>query len=117
MGAVRANNLDGMAALWGSASRGPSTRFMNADQRRQRLSVIRVYLVHERYEVLGSNSGGGDARSQIARVRLTRQGCTPVVPMTLVPWGGGWLVGDIDLAAAGNPRERCGAGVREPPTR
>jgi hypothetical protein len=120
LNAVKANSLAAMSELWGSA-RGPARTYMNREELDQRLTVIRTYLAHERFEILESQSAlppGPDGRRSL-QVRLTRNGCTPVVPFTVVPYRGGWLVSDIDLSAAGNPQRRCapqdaGAGDREP---
>lgn len=120
LNAVRANSLLAMSEVWGSA-RGPARRYMRRDEVDQRLAVIRAYLDHERFEILESQAvlpPGPDGRRSL-QVRLTRRGCTPVVPFTVVPYGGGWLVSDIDLAAAGNPQRRCppsstGPGSRAP---
>ncbi len=96
-----------MGELWGSA-RGPASGFIEAGELEQRLTIIRVYLEHERFEILPPAQeallGGGE---RVLRVRLTRKGCTPVVPFTLVRWRDGWLVSDIDLGAAGNPALPC----------
>jgi hypothetical protein len=120
LNAVRVNSLPTMSELWGS-TRGPARTYMNREELDQRLTVIRAYLTHESFEILESQSAfppGPDGRRSLP-VRLTRNGCTPVVPFTVVPYGGGWLVSDIDLSAAGNPQRRCtpqdaGAGDWEP---
>ena len=51
MSAVAAHDLEQMASLWGGA-RGPAVRYMDRDELHQRLTVIRIYLEHERYEIL-----------------------------------------------------------------
>lgn len=108
LNAVKANNLAAMSDLWGSP-RGPARSYMGREEMDQRLAVIRTYLEHERFEILHSQgvlaAAAGGRRS--LQVRLVRNGCTPVVPFTLVPYGGGWLISDIDLSAAGNPQRRC----------
>jgi hypothetical protein len=38
---------------------------------------------------------------------MTRAGCRAVVPFTLVPWSGRWLIEEIDLAPIGNPSRAC----------
>jgi len=50
----------------------------------------------------------GNSAQRIVKVRLTRKGCQPVVPFTLVRWKNGWLVKNIDLPSAGNPARSCG---------
>jgi len=118
LNAIKANSLVAMSELWGSA-RGPARTYMKREELDQRLTVIRTYLTHESFEILESQSvlpPGPDGRRSL-QVRLTRNGCTPVVPFTVVPYSGGWLVADIDLSAAGNPQRRClppDAGAWEP---
>lgn len=107
--AVKANNLNAMRDLWGS-DRGPASTYMNGQESEQRLTVIRAYLDHEKFEFDAPNSVDPSDRSQrVVRVRLTRKGCQPVVPFIAVPWKGGWLVKSIDLAEAGNPARACAA--------
>ena len=106
--AVHANSLSRMGELWGS-ERGPARGYMKGDELEQRLTVIRTYLLYEKYEILerqGTPTASGSGRT--VRVRLERNACTPVVPFTVVPYGGGWLVSNIDIAQAGNPARRCG---------
>lgn len=108
LNAVRANSLTAMGELWGSA-RGPARSYMKPEEMEQRLAIIRTYLEHESFEIVESQAvlpTGSEGRRSL-HVRLTRRGCTPVVPFTVVPYGGGWLVSDIDLSAAGNPQRRC----------
>jgi hypothetical protein len=108
--AVQANNLDRMSELWGSSG-GPARNHMDHTTLEQRLTVIKIYLRHDRFTVLESNaqtlSTSPDRR--VVRVRLSRDGCTPVVPFTTERYGKGWLVSDIDLTAAGNPAVPCAA--------
>lgn len=107
LNAVKANNLAAMSEVWGS-SRGPARIYMKQSELEQRLTIIRTYLEHEEFEILPSQSGIPVAEGRRGvQVRLTRKGCTPVVPFTLAPYRGGWLVADIDLAAAGNPKRSC----------
>lgn len=108
LNAAAANNLFAMGQLWGD-TRGPASTYMDERDLEQRLTVIRVYLEHERFEILPPDAAGRPvaADRRIVRVRLLRKGCTPIVPFTVERWGQGWLVYDIDLAAAGNPTRRC----------
>ncbi len=108
LNAVKANSLSAMAQSWGS-SRGPASSYMERAELDQRLTVIRAFLEHERFEILETQAGGtavADGRRTV-KVRLARKGCTPVVPFTVAPYRGGWLVTDIDLSAAGNPQRTC----------
>ncbi len=110
MNAVRANSLVAMADLWGS-DRGRVKNYMNPDEVERRLTVMRIYLENEEYEILAPGAQFGmDENQRIVRVQLTRMGCRPVVPFTLTRFGNGWLVSNVDLAAAGNPARACPAG-------
>ena len=105
--AISANSLTRMGELWGS-SRGPARGYMKRAELEERLTIIRTYLQHDKYEILASQGlPPAVAGERTVRVRLERKGCTPVVPFTLVPYAGGWLVSNIDLAQAGNPARRC----------
>ncbi len=108
---VKANSLSAMGETWGS-SRGPAISYMDRAEMEQRLTVIRAFLEHEKFEILGSQAGTmpGSEQKRVVQVRLTRKGCQPVVPFTVIPYGGGWLVTDIDLSAAGNPQRPCSPG-------
>jgi hypothetical protein len=109
LSAVRAQDRDQMAALWGSAA-GPAADRLDSQTLEQRLTVMRIYLEHEEYTIVPRPPGmlvDLEAGEQAVFVRLTRKGCTPVVPFTLVPYRGGWLVRNIDLEKAGNPARRC----------
>lgn len=109
MHAVSANSVIGMGQLWGTA-KGPALGSMDRAILEQRLTVIRIYLEHEDFEIVpGDPVSGVDmaAGERAVFVRLNRRGCTPTVPFTLVPHAGGWLIRNIDLAAAGNPSRSC----------
>lgn len=108
---VKANNLSVMGESWGS-NRGPASSYMERAELEQRLTVIRAFLAHEKFEIMGSQPGLTPANEQkrVVQVRLTRRGCEPVVPFTVIPYRGGWLVSDIDLSAAGNPQRPCPPG-------
>ena len=116
LNAVRANSLTGMAELWGT-EKGPAVRSMDPQEMDKRLSVIKSFLVHDRFEFQVRNTMdalGTDRR--VLDVRLSRNGCQPVVPFTVVRWSGRWLVKDIDLSAAGNPIRPCQSGTGGPGT-
>ena len=107
LNAVKANSLTAMAQLWGT-EKGPAARTMNHEEMDKRLTVIRSFLVHDSFEFQPRNmmsASGADQR--VLDVKITRKNCKPVVPFTLVRWGGGWLVQSIDLSAAGNPARPC----------
>jgi hypothetical protein len=111
MEAVHENSLATMGQLWGSTTRGPSVDYMDHATLEQRLTVIKTYLAHEEFEILppDANSLLPEGQRQV-RVRITRMGCTPVVPFTLGRWKSGWLISNIDLGAAGNPARPCPVG-------
>jgi len=106
--AVGANSLGDMAELWGTSG-GPAADRMDREELRKRLGIIQVYLVHERYEIVPDTDplrrGTGNERQ--VQVRIFRQGCTPLVPFTLVRWRDGWLVSNIDLTVMPNPARAC----------
>ncbi len=108
LNAVRANSLLAMGDLWGTA-KGRAYRSMDRDELEERLTVIRIYLEHEEFEILQPEEAWptGELSTRIVRVRLTRAGCTPVVPFTVARWRGGWLVSNIELAAVGHPARPC----------
>ena len=109
LNAVQANSLAGMGQLWGT-SNGPASGNLDRATLEQRLTVIRIYLEHDEFTIVSGNTVLGvnlESGERAVFVRLSRRGCTPLVPFTLVPHAGGWLVRDIDLAAAGNPSRRC----------
>jgi hypothetical protein len=109
LAAVAANDLSKMQQLWGS-DRGPAVTYVDAKEVEQRLTVIRTFLAHEKYEFDQPNSvDPSNPAQRIVKVRLTRKGCQPVVPFTTVQWKNGWLVKDIGLADAGNPARSCSA--------
>jgi hypothetical protein len=110
LSAVRDNDLQDMAGLWGT-SRGLAADQMDSKALEQRLTVTRIYLEHEEYAIVerptDAVARAANDDEQIIWVRLTRRGCTPVVPFTLVRFGNQWLIRNIDLEAAGNPERRC----------
>jgi hypothetical protein len=108
LNAVKANSLIAMRELWGT-ERGPATNFMNTQEVDQRLTVIRTFLEHDKFEFAQPNEvDPSNSVQRIVKARLTRKTCQPVVPFTVVPWGKGWLVKNIDLPSAGNPARNCG---------
>ncbi len=114
LAAATVNNLRDMSALWGT-ERGPAERSIPRDDLEKRLTVMRTYLQHDSYEILPSDVPVlGRTGRRLFEVGLERRGCRPVVPFTLVPWDDGWLVVSVDLAAAGNPAQRCSPGNRRP---
>ncbi|UCG86443.1 MAG: hypothetical protein JSW71_21505 [Gemmatimonadota bacterium] len=109
LSAVRAQDMNQMSDLWGSSA-GPASERMDSQTLEQRLTVMRIYLEHEEYTIVPRPADmlvEVQAGEQAVFVRLTRKGCTPVVPFTVAPYRGGWLIRNIDLEKAGNPARRC----------
>ena len=109
LNAVQSNSLIAMGELFGT-DRGPAVSYMDREELVKRLTVIQSFLTHDEFEVLGPSNRASITQSPNQRtldIRLSRAGCSPVVPFTLVRYRGGWLVQQIDLEAAGNPRRRC----------
>ena len=114
LNAVKSSNMGTLRELWGS-ERGPASTYLDSKQVEQRLTVIKTYLEHDRFEFAQPNEvDPANSAQRIVRVRLTRNGCQPVVPITTVRWGAGWLVKNIDLSAAGNPARPCNASAPTP---
>jgi hypothetical protein len=109
LSAIRAEDTDAMAQVWGTSS-GPAADRLDRDELEQRLTVMKVYLEHEEYAIVpGVRDPTIDVRrgERLVVVRLTRKGCTPMVPFTLTPYQNGWLIRDVKLEAAGNPARNC----------
>jgi hypothetical protein len=109
LSAVRDKDIDRMAALWGTSS-GPAANRMDSQTLEQRLTITRIYLEHEEYTIVPRPADvvvDLESGEQAVFVRLTRKGCTPVVPFILTPYAGGWLVRNVDLEMAGNPARTC----------
>jgi hypothetical protein len=109
LGAVRAEDLDTMGQLWGTAG-GPASTRMDREELEQRLTIMKVYLEHEEYSIIpGMRDPTIELRQgeRLVTVRLTRRGCTPTVPFTVTPYQAGWLIRDVKLEAAGNPARTC----------
>jgi hypothetical protein len=109
LSAVRENSLVAMGEVFGSGSRGPISGYEDRRVLEQRLTVMRIYLEHERYEILPPDQTTlQQSGEREIRVRIVREnGCTPVVPFMVTRWQDGWLVSSFDIAAAGNPARPC----------
>jgi hypothetical protein len=108
MAAVDARNMPVMGDVWGTADRGPASGWMKPEELERRLAVMGVYLAHDEFEVLPQAYEPLPTVAQrVVQVRLVRAGCEYTVPFTLVPHGDGWVIGSIDIAAAGNPARSC----------
>ena len=109
MAAVKANDLDRMSALWGN-EHGPASGRMKADEVRQRLSVLQIYLNHVSYRVVeGPLPVPNRDDRRTFRVELQRAtSCTVVVPLELArAKANRWFVVGTDLASLSSPAQPC----------
>jgi len=97
LGAVKAQDLQGMSAVWGNA-KGLARDQMKRDELEKRLVIMQCLLQHDRYEVAPERarlSVGGRQEHQIDLTRGTLTARTKFI--TLQGADGRWLVEDIDL--------------------
>jgi hypothetical protein len=119
LAAVKGNDITKMGNLWGT-ERGAASGWMDPTVMSQRLTVIQKYLAHSGYRILegpipATARGGEGIRNapspenlRTFRIELQREQCNRVVPIDLVRTRtGGWLVWDVHLESAGNPRSGC----------
>jgi hypothetical protein len=106
MRAVNANDLEGMARLFGTRD-GSVLRIDPRRQVEERMFAIASILRHRDYMFEGDAiiPGRQDEAVQLL-VRVTTPQTTAVVPFTMVNARGGWLVEQIGLDRLTNPRER-----------
>ena len=109
MSAAADSNLTRMAELWGS-SRGPAAQTRIPDNYEKRLAVIQSYLRADSSRIVSDMPYTGDDNRRRLVVQIFRQGCMKQIPATMLRHKGGWMVLDVELAAAGNPARPC-----EPP--
>ena len=106
MEAAAAEDYQLMGELWGTDD-GPAFRWMDADELRDRLTVIHGFILNRSYEVLPTQPRVGSGGRLILQVRITTlNNCERVVPYTVVPFRGEWLLEAIDLTAI-QPTRRC----------
>src|SRR5574341_350053 len=107
MAAVKAKDLRRMGQLWGT-ERGPAASYMPRERLDRTLQIIQVYLAHTGYRVLDGHAVSDRPPQHQFRIELQRDRCTVVMPIDLVrSRGGGGLVLDVHLEAAGNPAGAC----------
>ena len=116
--AVKANDIPKMADLWGD-QRGPASTFMRPDYMRTTLATIQIYLNHGGFRIVEGPLAAQPINPSFRnvppheklrdfRVELQREQCNRVIPITLVQTNrGGWVVYDVHLESAGNPRAPC----------
>jgi len=95
MGAVRAQDLQGLSAVWGTTN-GPARDQIDRAELERRELLMMCYLTHDRYRVLGDQQAAGGARP--VRVELTRGTLTKATNFTVVRGPSDrWYVQDVDL--------------------
>lgn len=108
MQAAADSNLQRMGQLWGTA-RGPAAVTNQPNGYERRLVIMQTYLRGSEYAVTADHAGDTPDR-RIVDVRLQRDGCTFVLPITTVrSQNHGWLVNSFDLREAGTPGRGCTA--------
>jgi hypothetical protein len=107
--AVADSNLTQMANLWGNAA-GPAGRTGQPPDYERRIAIMHAYLRNESHRIVSDTPEAGDTRHAL-QVEIRRQLCSWVVPFTAIKLGdGNWIVGQVDLTAAGNPAQACDPG-------
>jgi hypothetical protein len=105
MKAVADSNLATMGALWGTAA-GPAAKTNLPADWRRRVAIMQAYLKNDSFRVT-ADVPQADVNRRDLQVELKRQTCTWSVPFVAIKSGTGWLVTQVDLAAAGNPARPC----------
>jgi hypothetical protein len=105
MKAVADSNLARMASLWGTAS-GPASKTRQPADWQRRIIIMQAYLRSDSFRLTG-DAPQADPNRRDLQVELKRQTCSWTVPFVAVKSGSGWLVTNVDLAAAGNPARPC----------
>ena len=109
MKAVADSNVARMASLWGTAS-GPASKTNQPADWQRRIIIMQAYLRSDSFRLTG-DAPQADPNRRDLQVELKRQTCTWTVPFVAVKSGSGWLVTNVDLAAAGNPARPCDEGA------
>lgn len=106
MQAVADSNLAKMASLWGTAN-GPASKTGQPPDYGRRIIIMQAYLHNDSFRIVSDEPESSDNR-RAQQVEIKRQTCTWTVPFVTVKTGEGmWLVTQVDLAAAGNPKRPC----------
>ena len=109
MRAAADSNLSRMAQLWGS-SKGPVSQAPVANFEK-RLVVLQAYLKGDSTRIVSDMPVQGDENHRHLTVALYRGTCVKQIPFTTVRTkDGGWIVEDVNVAAAGNPVRPCEGG-------
>jgi hypothetical protein len=106
MQAVADSDLAKMATLWGTA-KGPASKTRTPPDYERRVAIMQAYLASDDYRILGDAPEGSAGRHAL-QVQLRRQACTYTVPFTVIQLADThWIINEIDLTAAGNPKRPC----------
>jgi hypothetical protein len=112
MKAVADSNLAAMAGLWGT-SKGPASRTRQPADYERRISVMRSYLSHDDFRILGDAPDVSEGRHTV-QVQIRRSACTWTIPFVVIQLAdGSWIVNQMDLTAAGNPARPCDASAQD----
>ena len=112
MKAVADSNLAAMAGLWGTA-KGPASRTHQPPDYERRVSVMRSYLSHDDFRILGDAPDVSAGRHTV-QVQIRRSACTWTIPFLVIQLAdGSWIVNQMDLTAAGNPARPCDASAQD----
>ena len=112
MQAVADSNLAAMAGLWGT-SKGPASRTRQPADYERRISVMRSYLSHDDFRILGDAPDVSAGRHTV-QVQIRRSACTWTIPFLVIQLAdGSWIVNQMDLTAAGNPARPCDSSAQD----
>lgn len=107
MRAAADSNLARMAELWGSAD-GPAARTGQPPEWEKRVIIMQTYLRGDSSRVVTDVPVSGSDSQRRVIVALYRSGCVKQIPAIVTrAKSGGWLVENVDIAAAGNPARPC----------
>jgi hypothetical protein len=107
MKAVADSNLMRMGDLWGS-SRGPANATHEPPEYEKRIAVMQIYLRGDSIRVIANTAVRGNENERQLAVELHRGTCVKLIPFTAIRSSKGWLVGTVDIGAAGSPTRPCG---------
>lgn len=105
MQAVADSNVVKMANLWGTAS-GPAAKTNQPPDWQRRVAIMQAYLRNDSFRIT-SDEPETDLNRRALQVEIKRQSCTWSVPFVALKTRDGWIVTQLDLAAAGNPARPC----------
>ena len=107
MKAAADSNLARMGQLWGT-SKGPAAQAGVPDNYEKILVVLQIYLRADSSRVVSDVAMSGREDQRELKVDMYRRGCKKQIPAKLIRLNNkGWIVNNVDLAAAGNPARPC----------